>query len=87
MLEILRPNDLNRLVSQCHVYRYLYNFWVVLEVLGLLIELKLTYSVSCLYDMTVYSIQVKMAKSRHTLTMNLIAHIIMYKMKERYLHW
>ena len=58
----------------------------MLEVLGLLIELKLTYNVSCLYDMTVYSIQVKMAKGRHTLTMNLIAYIMMYKTKERYLH-
>ena len=58
----------------------------MLEVLGLLIELKLTYSVSSLYDMTVYSIQVKMAKGRHTLTMNLKAYIMMYKTKERYLH-
>ena len=58
----------------------------MLEVLGLLIELYLTYSVSCLYDMTIYSIQVKMAKGRYTLTINLIAHIMMYKTKERYLH-
>ena len=58
----------------------------MLEVLGLFIELKLTYSVSSLHDMTVYSIQVKMAKGRHTLTMNLVAHIMMYKTKERYLH-
>ena len=41
MLEVLKPNDLNGLVSQCHVYRYLYNFYVVLEVLSLLIELNL----------------------------------------------
>ena len=86
MLEILKLNDLNGLVSQCHVYRYLYNFYVVFEVLGLLIELKLTYSVSCLHDMTIYSIQVKMAKGCHALTMNLVAHIMMYKTKERYLH-
>ena len=58
----------------------------MLEVLGLLIELYLTYSVSYLYDMTIYSIQVKMAKGRYTLTINLIAHIMMYKTKERYLH-
>ena len=58
----------------------------MLEVLGLLIELKLTYNVSCLYDMTVYSIQVKMAKDGHTLTMNLIANIMTYETKERRLH-
>ena len=86
MLEVLRPNDLNGLLSQCHVYRYLYNFYILLEALGLLIEFKLTYSMSCLYDMTVYSIQVKMAKGHHTLTMNLIAHIMMYKTKERCFH-
>ena len=86
MLEILRPNDLNGLVSQCHVYRYLYNFYVVFEVLGLLIELKLTYSVSCLHDMTIYSIQVKMAKDGHTLTMNLMANIMTYETKESCIH-
>ena len=48
MLEILRLNDLNGLVSQCHAYRCLYNFEVVLELLGLLIEFKLTCSTSCL---------------------------------------
>ena len=36
--------------------------------------------------MTVYFIQVKIAKGHHTLTMNLIAHIMMYETKERYLH-
>ena len=36
--------------------------------------------------MTVYFIQVKIAKGRHTLTMNLIAHIMMYETKEIYLH-
>ena len=58
----------------------------MLEVLGLFIELKLTYNVSCLYDMTIYSIQVKMAKGCHTLTMNLIAHIMTYETKEKCLH-
>ena len=36
--------------------------------------------------MTVYFIQVKIAKGRHTLTMNLIVHIMMYETKEKYLH-
>ena len=49
--------------------------------------LNLTYSVSCIHDMIVYFIQVKMAKDHHTLTMNLVALIMMYKTKERYLHW
>ena len=32
--------------------------------------------------MTVYFIQVKMAKGRHTLMMNLIAHIMTYEQKK-----
>ena len=44
--------------------------------------MNLTYSVSCLHDMTVYFIQVKMAKDCHTLTMNIVAHIMMYKRKK-----
>ena len=31
-------------------------------------------------------VQVKMAKGRHTLTMNLIAHIMTYEIKEKCLH-
>ena len=36
--------------------------------------------------MIVDFVQVKMAKGRHTLTMNPIAHIMMYETKEKCLH-
>ena len=36
--------------------------------------------------MIVDFVQVKMAKGRHTLTMNLIAHIMMYETNEKCLH-
>ena len=36
--------------------------------------------------MIVDFVQVKMAKGRHTLTMNLIAHIMTYEIKEKCLH-
>ena len=36
--------------------------------------------------MIVDFVQVKMAKGRHTLTMNLIAHIMTYETKEKCLH-
>ena len=41
MLEILKSNDLNELLLQCRICRCLYNFYIVLKALSLLIELNL----------------------------------------------
>ena len=55
MLKILRSNDLNELLLQCHVCRYLRNFYVVLKVMSLLIELNLYYVLFTRYDNIFYS--------------------------------
>ena len=56
MLKILRSNDLNELLLQCHVYRCLCNFYVVLKVLNLLIEFNLCI-LFARYDSIFYSNQ------------------------------
>ena len=48
------------------------------------IQLKL---LACLYDAVVDFVKVKVAEDHHTLTMNLITHIMkMYETKEKCLH-
>ena len=65
MHKILGSSDLNKLLSQCHVIDIYVTFTLCLK--SWAHWLNLTYSVSCLHDMTLYFIQVKITKENHTL--------------------